>query len=75
MRPGSEEVITQRDGSADVEVDELTHDEVTALLDREAHRLLNISGEEFKRRWNNGDYVNDTDPHVTQVAMLLPDAW
>lgn len=67
---------TQRDGAANsVDVLELGPDEVTEQLDCEARRLLNISGEEFRTKWLAGEYADDSDPHVTQVAMLLPDAW
>lgn len=34
----------------------LTPDEGRDLFDREAHRLFGISGEEFLRRWDSGEY-------------------
>ena len=38
-----------------------------------ARYYLNISGEEFLRRWRNGDYVGKTDEFgVATLAMLLP---
>jgi len=58
-----------------VAVAELGEHELRDVLDKEARRLLNVSGEEFVRRWKAGHYRDDSDPHVTQVAMLLPDAW
>jgi len=58
-----------------IEFIELSEDDARELLDAEARRLLNLSGEEFTRRWYNGEYRDCDDPHVTQVAMLLPDAW
>jgi hypothetical protein len=57
------------------EVTELTADELTAMLDREARRHLGISGAEFAGRWHAGAYRDDQDPAVTRTAMLLPDAW
>jgi hypothetical protein len=54
---------------------ELTRDEAREMLDREAGRLLGVSGEEFVRRWYAGEYRDCEDPKITQVAMLLPDAW
>jgi hypothetical protein len=43
------------------------------MLDREARRYLGISGEEFLRRWRNGEYASDPEqPGVVDVAMLLP---
>lgn len=69
-------MITQRgQQSESVDVVELTDEEMAELVDREARRLLNISGEEFIQKWTAGDYANESDPHVTQVAMLLPNAW
>lgn len=69
-------MITQRSGAAgDTDVMELTDDEARQMLDREARRLLNVSGEEFTRRWYAGEYRDCEDPKITQVAMLLPDAW
>lgn len=57
------------------ETDELTEQEMRAMLDREARRVCGISGEEFTRKWFEGGFKENTDPQVTQVAMLLPDAW
>jgi hypothetical protein len=54
---------------------ELSEEEARQMLDRESRRLLNVSGEEFARRWYAGEYRDSEDPDVTQVAMLLPDAW
>jgi hypothetical protein len=41
------------------------------LFDELAQRQLGISGQEFKRRWERGDYRHDPDrPEVALVAML-----
>jgi len=58
-----------------VEVTEISRADQEAALDQEAQELLNISGEEFARRWHAGQYTDSDDARVTQVAMLLPDAW
>ena len=43
------------------------------LPDRAARRRLNISVEEFMRRWDAGEYVGKADrADVAHVAMLLP---
>lgn len=69
-------MITQRgEIEPGVEVEEMTDAEAWAMLDREARQLLNVGAEEFVRRWHAGDYRDSTDPRVTHVAMLLPDAW
>jgi hypothetical protein len=68
-------VQTQIDADPAADVDELTAEQHKELLDREARRLLNMSAEEFTERWNSGEFAGNDDPKVTQVAMLLPDAW
>jgi hypothetical protein len=67
-------VLTQRD-AAEFEVTELTPEGQRELLEREARRLLNVGAEEFAQRWHAGEYRDSDDPKITQVAMLLPDAW
>lgn len=52
---------------------EVTSEEGRQILDRAARRRLQISGEEFVRRWDAGEYVGKADhPEVARVAMLLP---
>lgn len=65
---------TLRDATT-TEIQEMTTDEVLAQLDREARRTLGMSGEDFAEKWRNGEFRDNADPRVTQVAMLLPDAW
>jgi hypothetical protein len=54
----------------------LPPDECRALFDREAQRLLGISGEEFVRRWDAGEYKDTPDTpegrQVMRVEFLLP---
>ncbi|MEV6848763.1 hypothetical protein [Actinoplanes sp. NPDC051411] len=59
----------------EIDVVELTADEEHANIDGECQRALGIGIEEFTRRWHSGYYQDCDDPRVTQVAMLLPDAW
>lgn len=68
-------MLTKRDGIATTEVTELSEDELKTALDKEARRCLRITGEEFATKWRNGEFKDDTNPHVTRIAMLLPDAW
>ncbi|MCX6020172.1 MAG: hypothetical protein NTZ05_00275 [Chloroflexi bacterium] len=56
---------------------EFTPAEGIAIFDREARRELNISGEEFLRRWDAGEFkpiIDAPEWHskVMSVAMLLP---
>jgi hypothetical protein len=50
---------------------ELTRDEGRALLDRQAQRVLGISGEEFLRRYKAGEYADTDTPAVARVALLV----
>lgn len=48
-------------------------DEARQLLEATAQRYLHISGEEFLRRWDAGEYQNpDNGSGVMRVAMLIP---
>jgi hypothetical protein len=46
------------------------------LFDREARSLLDVSGEEFLRRWDAGEYDQVTDVDLSHrlnsLLMLLP---
>lgn len=57
-------------------IDLLTAEEAKALFDRRARTLLHISGEEFLRRWDAGEYhlVRDTADgrKVGELVMMLP---
>jgi hypothetical protein len=55
-----------------VEIEELSDEEGRRLFDRAARRYLNMSGEEFLRRWDAGELDEDDRPEVTTVAMLIP---
>lgn len=59
----------------EIEVVELTAEQEREYAAAECRKLLGIEINEFLRKWRNGDYRNSDDPKVTQVAMLLPDAW
>lgn len=53
------------------EFGELTPEEEQAIAEAEAQRELGISFEEFKRRWQDGRYRDDSNPKVTSVAFWL----
>lgn len=54
----------------------LDDDESHAHFDRQAQRLLGISGEEFLRRYDAGEYATPQDDRqqraVMKLAMLAP---
>ncbi|MCC7107155.1 MAG: hypothetical protein IT307_18640 [Chloroflexi bacterium] len=47
-----------------------------ALFDAQARKLMDISGDEFLRRWDAGvfaDQIDDPDhPEIMWLAMLIP---
>jgi hypothetical protein len=63
---------TKSHAGVEVEVVEATREEGRAILDRAAREVLNISGDEFLAKWDNGEYRDADDPAVTRVAMLIP---
>lgn len=67
--------MLKQGSTSDVEVVELTAEQAAERLRSECQRLLGLDVEEFARRWHAGEYRDNPDPKVTQVAMLLPDAW
>lgn len=56
-------------------VEELTLAQQWERFDSAARRYFGLDGPQFAARWRAGAYRDDSDPRVTQVAMLLPDAW
>ncbi len=51
---------------------ELSQAEGRALLDRQARRYLQMSGDDFIRAWDRGEFCDNPDrPDVLRVAMLL----
>ena len=52
---------------------EVSSEEGWAMLDQQARRYLNISGEEFVRAWEAGEFDERADtPEVMRVALLIP---
>lgn len=51
----------------------LDREQGKALLDRQARRYLDMSGDEFVRAWRAGEFDDDPDqPEIMRVAMLIP---
>ncbi|MBA3450077.1 MAG: hypothetical protein H0T18_02560 [Chloroflexia bacterium] len=54
----------------------VTPEEGRAMFDREAQKTLGISGEEFLRRWDSGEYrpvPDDTEGRkFGRLAMMIP---
>lgn len=49
----------------------LDDDEARELFDREARRLLGISGDEFLRRYDDGEYNGPLEGRMTSDVMML----
>ena len=56
-------------------VEFVTPEEARAIFDRQAERTLGISGEEFLRRWDNGEYQpvpDDTEGRkIARLSMMM----
>lgn len=51
----------------------LTEAEELALLDAHTRRSLNLSAEEFLRKWHAGEFGDpDRTPGLMRIVMLLP---
>ncbi len=55
----------------EVQPEYITKAEGVELLDRQARKYLNMSGEEFRRKFRSGELTYDDHPEVARVEMLL----
>src|SRR3954471_5168670 len=62
----SSAMITASDAH-DIDVVELTAHEEQEYIEQESRRLLGMSLEEFRSRWEAGEFRDNDDPKVTQV--------
>lgn len=54
-------------------ITDLNAEESHELFDQQARRYLGVSGDEFVRRLEAGEYGDpDDDPRVMRLVMLLP---
>ena len=54
-------------------IKELTLEEGRKLLDQQARRYLHMSGEEFIRKWEAGEFDDNPDqPEIMRLVMLIP---
>lgn len=59
------------------ETPEMSREEGREMIDRQARRYLDISGDEFIRRWDAGEFGDPDDrsknhPAVMRLGMLVP---
>ena len=68
--------IAQAPARTTAETSVLPSTEARALFERQAQRLLNMSGEQFLRKWEAGEFreLPDTPEarRVMRVAYLIP---
>jgi len=53
-------------------VQHLSDEEACALFDRQARKFLGISGEEFLRRYDAGEFRECGSLNVVRMQILLP---
>lgn len=60
----------------DVTLQWATREEGRRLFDAQARKLMHMSGDEFLRRWDAGEFAaiaDDPDhPEIMRLAMLIP---
>lgn len=72
MNAMGERVDLRTGMEGEVVVDDMTREDLLALIDKEARENFNMSGDEFARRWEAGDFAGVDDPRLTDLAILLP---
>ncbi len=55
----------------DVQPEYISREEGIALLDRQARKYLNMSGEEFRDKFKSGKLRYSDSPHVARVSFLI----
>ena len=50
----------------------LTREEEFAIFERAARRYMDMSGEEFLRRWKTGDFEDPDSFEVLHVGIRIP---
>lgn len=53
-------------------VEYLTYEEALTMFDETARRYMNMSGEEFLRRWKDNDFDDPGSSEVMHVGVLAP---
>ncbi len=58
---------TKRNG-----VQRLSSEQAQRLFNRQVRQALDMSGQEFIERWENGKIKNPDRPKVMRLAMMIP---
>lgn len=73
MAASPQAVVSDGLPEPEARVEELTIVEARQAFDQLVRRRLGISGEEFLRRWDAGDYSDDPDrPGLMETVLALP---
>lgn len=56
----------------DVALEYIDAEESWRIFDEQAQAILGISGEEFARRWDDGEYMDSTDNRLMKLVILRP---
>lgn len=64
--------LVDRDPAPVDELDVISPEEGRKIFDSAAMTHLNMSGDEFAKRWDAGEFHDVDEPDVMRVAMLLP---
>ena len=61
-------------GDANGEIHEMTREEGLALFERHTRRYLNMSVQEFLRRYDAGEFDEEIDdrPELEDLEMMIP---
>jgi hypothetical protein len=71
LRPEMERAMAALPNVVTDRVEFLSEEDSRRLFDEIAQRYLGLSGEEFRRRWERGDYADTCElPEVMPVAIL-----
>lgn len=58
------------------EPQEISAEDILAMVDEQARELLGMSGEEFVEAWRSGKFDDEPErSDVMRVALLLPVGW
>lgn len=57
---------------SDVAVEFIDDDEAWRIFDEQARATLGLSGEEFARKWDAGEYRQSTDNRLMKLVILRP---
>lgn len=71
LRPDQVQALVHGVGNLAIAYAELSQQEWQAFIEQESMTRLGIGSVEFTRRWEAGEWDNDSDPAATRIAMLL----